>query len=146
MPESVNRQVLMAARPEGAPAKSDFQLVESEVPVPGGGQVLCRSIYLSLDPYMRGRMSAAKSYAKPVEIGEVMEGGTVSTVVSTSSKSLSAGAPSGRAAIRIWRLTLSGILPLPATLAPPKHSFPGGVFHHTAGQARGEGSGVGECP
>ncbi len=73
MPELVNRQVLLAARPEGAPKDSDFNLVESPVPRPGDGQVLCRNIHLSLDPYMRGRMSAAKSYAKPVEIGQVME-------------------------------------------------------------------------
>ena len=84
MPESVNRRILMAARPEGAPAESDFELVESAVPAPGDGQVLCRTIYLSLDPYMRGRMSAAKSYAKPVEIGGVMEGGAVSTVVASN--------------------------------------------------------------
>jgi hypothetical protein len=84
MPELVNRQVLLAARPEGAPKDSDFNLVESPVPQPGDGQVLCRTIHLSLDPYMRGRMSAAKSYAKPVEIGEVMEGGAVSQVVTSN--------------------------------------------------------------
>ena len=84
MPELVNRQVLLAARPEGAPKDSDFDLVESPVPRPGDGQVLCRTIHLSLDPYMRGRMSAAKSYAKPVEIGQVMEGGAVSEVVTSN--------------------------------------------------------------
>ena len=63
MPEAVNRQVLLAARPDGAPVDSDFRLAETPVPEPGEGQVLCRTIYLSLDPYMRGRMSAAKSYA-----------------------------------------------------------------------------------
>jgi len=83
MPDLVNRRVLLAARPEGAPRDSDFELAESPVPEPGDGQVLCRTVYLSLDPYMRGRMSAAKSYAKPVEIGEVMEGGAVSTVVAS---------------------------------------------------------------
>jgi len=80
MPETVNRQILMAARPEGAPAESDFELAETAVPAPGDGQVLCRTVYLSLDPYMRGRMSAAKSYAKGVEVGEVMVGGAVSEV------------------------------------------------------------------
>ncbi len=81
MPETVNRQVLLAARPEGAPRESDFDLAEGPVPGPGEGEVLCRTIHLSLDPYMRGRMSDAKSYAKPVEIGQVMEGGAVSQVV-----------------------------------------------------------------
>ncbi len=84
MPELVNRQVLLAARPEGAPKDSDFNLVESPVPRPGDGQVLCRNIHLSLDPYMRGRMSAAKSYAKPVEIGQVMEGGAISQVATSN--------------------------------------------------------------
>ena len=84
MPELINRQVLLAARPQGAPKESDFNLIESPVPQPGDGQVLCRTIYLSLDPYMRGRMSAARSYAKPVEIGQVMEGGTVSEVVTSN--------------------------------------------------------------
>lgn len=79
-----NRQILLAARPAGEPKDSDFSLVETAIPEPGPGQMLLRTVYLSLDPYMRGRMSAAKSYARPVEIGEVMEGGTVSAVVRSS--------------------------------------------------------------
>ena len=54
MPDPTNRQILLVARPEGEPKPSDFQLVESDVPTPGEGEVLCRTIYLSLDPYMRG--------------------------------------------------------------------------------------------
>ena len=61
-----------------------FRLVESEIPRPGPGQMLLRSIYLSLDPYMRGRMNAAKSYAPPVEIGQVMEGRAVAEVVESN--------------------------------------------------------------
>ena len=80
MPESVNRRILMAARPEGAPAESDFELVETAVPAPGDGQVLCRTVYLSLDPYMRGRMNDAPSYTPPVQIGGVMDGGTVAEI------------------------------------------------------------------
>ncbi len=91
MPESVNRQILMAARPEGAPAESDFELVETDVPAPGDGQVLCRTIYLSLDPYMRGRMSAAKSYAKGVEVGELMVGGAVSEVAASNHPDVQVG-------------------------------------------------------
>jgi NADPH-dependent curcumin reductase CurA len=80
----VNRQILLNSRPVGAPTPDNFRLVESAVPVPAAGQVLLRSLYLSLDPYMRGRMSDAPSYAAPVGIGEVMCGGTVSRVVSSA--------------------------------------------------------------
>jgi NADPH-dependent curcumin reductase len=79
-----NRRIVLAARPTGEPKDSDFRLEEAPVPEPGPGQVLLRTIYLSLDPYMRGRMSAAKSYARPIEIGEVMVGGAVSRVVSST--------------------------------------------------------------
>src|SRR5262249_33523674 len=79
-----NRQIRLAARPRGEPTPEDFKLGEVEVPEPGPGQMLLRTIYLSLDPYMRGRMNAGPSYAKPVEVGEVMEGGTVCEVVQSS--------------------------------------------------------------
>ena len=68
----MNRQVTLAARPVGFPKESDFALVETETPKPGPGDVLVRSHYLSVDPYQRGRMNDARSYAKPVQIGEVM--------------------------------------------------------------------------
>lgn len=76
-----NMQVLLAQRPEGEVQESDFRIVETPIPQPKDGQVLVRNIYLSLDPYMRGRMSAARSYASPVEIGHVMVGGTVGEVI-----------------------------------------------------------------
>lgn len=75
-----NRQVLLARRPAGAPVAEDFDIAEGDVPTPGAGEMLLRTVYLSLDPYMRGRMNAEKSYADPVPIGGVMEGGTVSVV------------------------------------------------------------------
>ncbi len=78
-----NRQVTLASRPDGEPRLENFRLVEAAMPVISEGQVLLKTLWLSLDPYMRGRMSAAKSYAKPVEIGGVMEGGTVSEVVAS---------------------------------------------------------------
>ncbi|ARB45353.1 NADP-dependent oxidoreductase [Alloalcanivorax xenomutans] len=78
---TVNRQIILAKRPEGMPDESNLVLQEGAVPECGDGQVLVRTIYLSLDPYMRGRMSAAKSYAASVEEGAVMEGGTVGQVV-----------------------------------------------------------------
>ncbi|HXW27681.1 MAG TPA: zinc-binding dehydrogenase, partial [Xanthobacteraceae bacterium] len=87
----VNRQILLAARPEGAPSLEHFRLAESPAPEPVEGEVLLKTLWLSLDPYMRGRMSAARSYAKPVEIGAVMEGGTVSKVAASLRAGFAAG-------------------------------------------------------
>jgi NADPH-dependent curcumin reductase CurA len=77
---TLNRRIVLNARPHGAPTASDFRIEIDPVPVPGVGQVLLRTLYLSLDPYMRGRMSDGPSYAAPVAIGDVMVGGTVSRV------------------------------------------------------------------
>ena len=82
--EMTNRRVTLAARPEGVPKDSDFQIIEEPVPVPGDEELLLRTIYLSLDPYMRGRISAARSYAASVEIGQTMVGATVSSVVASN--------------------------------------------------------------
>ncbi len=79
-----NRQITLAARPHGYPKESDFKLVETPLPEPGEGEVLAKTLYLSVDPYMRGRMNDVKSYAPPVQIGEVMVGGTVSKVVASN--------------------------------------------------------------
>jgi hypothetical protein len=79
--DRVNRQITLAARPAGCATELDFQLVESPVPPLKDGEILVRSIYLSVDPYMRGRMNARKSYAPPVEVGEVMTGGAVGKVI-----------------------------------------------------------------
>ncbi|MBY6210359.1 NADP-dependent oxidoreductase [Microbulbifer agarilyticus] len=76
----INRQITLASRPHGAPTPNDFNFIEAAVPTPGDGEILLRTIYLSLDPYMRGRMSDAKSYAEPVAIGEVMVGGSICRV------------------------------------------------------------------
>ena len=83
MPTRTNRKIVLASRPEGAPQPSNFRLEQSPAPEPQDGQVLLRTLWLSLDPYMRGRMSAARSYAKPVEVGEPMVGGTVNEVVAS---------------------------------------------------------------
>lgn len=80
---SVNRQVILVSRPEGEPSAENFQLAESPVPDPAEGQFLVKVDYLSVDPYMRGRMSDAPSYAPPVELGAVMVGGTVGTIVAS---------------------------------------------------------------
>src|SRR3546814_17544244 len=77
LPAEINRRIILASRPGGAPAAENFRVEEAVIPEPSEGEVLLKILYLSLDPYMRGRMSAAKSYAAPVELGAVMEGGTV---------------------------------------------------------------------
>jgi NADPH-dependent curcumin reductase CurA len=79
-----NHQILLSSRPSGEPSPDNFQLTETEIPKPGPGQMLLRTIYLSLDPYMRGRMNAGPSYAPPVEIGEVMGGQSVCEVVESN--------------------------------------------------------------
>ncbi|MCU8491766.1 NADP-dependent oxidoreductase [Vibrio vulnificus] len=80
MTQPTNRQIVLASRPVGAPTAENFALIQSDIPTPAQGEMLLRSVYLSLDPYMRGRMSDAKSYAEPVGIDEVMVGGTVCQV------------------------------------------------------------------
>ncbi|EPV9161212.1 NADPH-dependent curcumin/dihydrocurcumin reductase, partial [Shigella sonnei] len=79
-----NRRWVLASRPHGAPVPENFRLEEDDVATPGEGQVLLRTVYLSLDPYMRGRMSDEPSYSPPVDIGGVMVGGTVSRVVESN--------------------------------------------------------------
>jgi NADPH-dependent curcumin reductase CurA len=91
MAADVNRQILLKSRPEGTPTLGNFELVQSAVPEPDDGDVLLRTRYLSLDPYMRGRMSAAKSYAKPVDVGQPMVGGTVSEVTASRNSRFAVG-------------------------------------------------------
>ncbi len=87
-----NTRVLLAERPANRSVReSDFRIEVAPVPEPGEGEVLLRTLWLSLDPYMRGRMSAARSYAKPVEIGAVMTGETVSEVVTSRVPGLEPG-------------------------------------------------------
>lgn len=78
-----NQRVLLASRPEGLPRPENFGIVEEPCPIPADGQLLLEILYLSLDPYMRGRMDDAKSYAEPVALGAVMEGGTVARVIAS---------------------------------------------------------------
>ena len=77
----MNRQITLAARPVGYPKESDFNLVEVPIPTPQDGEVLVKTLYLSVDPYMRGRINAAKSYAANVEIDEVMVGSVIAEVI-----------------------------------------------------------------
>ena len=86
-----NLQILLASRPSGEPTLENFDTRETDIPTSQSGRMLLRAIYLSLDPYMRGRMNAGKSYAKPVEIGTVMEGRTIAEVVSSDLDGFKAG-------------------------------------------------------
>jgi hypothetical protein len=90
MPQSAKR-IVLASRPVGEPNSSNFRIEDFAVPTPGAGQVLLRTIWLSLDPYMRGRMNEGPSYAAPVPIGGVMEGGTVSEVIASNNADFARG-------------------------------------------------------
>jgi len=91
MTASVNRQIVLASRPEAEPSAANFRLVEAPVPTVGDGDVLVRHHYLSLDPYMRGRMNDGKSYAQPQPLDEVMIGGTVGEVVASKNPHFAVG-------------------------------------------------------
>ena len=86
-----NTQILLRARPVGEPTAEDFSIVNSEVPTPAEGEVLLRTRFLSLDPYMRGRMSDAPSYAAPTALGDVLPGATVAEVVESRDPSRQVG-------------------------------------------------------
>ena len=86
-----NRKLVLSERPKGSPTKETLKLVRSPIPSTSANQMLLRTEYLSLDPYMRGRMSDAPSYAPPVAVGDVMVGGTVARVVNSNIAGYSAG-------------------------------------------------------
>ena len=92
MTASVNRQVILAARPVGMPKADDFKVEAGPVPEPGEGEVLVQNLWMSVDPYMRGRMSDRKSYAPSFEVGKPMEGRAIGRVVKSTHPALKAGA------------------------------------------------------
>ena len=88
----INRRIVLASRPKGTPVPGDFLFEEAPVPAPGKGGVLLRTLYLSLDPYMRGMMNErAPAYTRSIAIGEVMPGGTVNRVVSSDNPRFKVG-------------------------------------------------------
>jgi NADPH-dependent curcumin reductase CurA len=91
MAEEMNRRVVLVSRPKGEPTEANFRLESSPIPRAGPDEFLLRNHWLSVDPYMRGRMSDAPSYAKPVPIGGVMEGGTAGEVVQSNTERFSVG-------------------------------------------------------
>ncbi|WP_017608751.1 NADP-dependent oxidoreductase [Nocardiopsis xinjiangensis] len=118
MPTS--REVHLVARPVGEPDPTDFSLVETSVGEPGPGQVLVRNDWISVDPYMRGRMNDTKSYVPPFQLGEPMEGGAVGTVVSSGSDDVPVGASVSHMAG--WReyalLPTKAVRPVDTSIAP----------------------------
>ncbi|MEV0586435.1 NADP-dependent oxidoreductase [Nonomuraea sp. NPDC050310] len=91
MPVS-SREILLVARPVGEPTPADFSLVETKLPDPGHGQILVRNDWMSVDPYMRGRMDDVPSYVPPFQLGQPMEGGAVGTVVRSEAANVPVGA------------------------------------------------------
>jgi len=88
---NVSQQFVLRARPAGMPKESDFQLVEVPIPALAQGQLLLATLFLSVDPYMRGRMTGLRTYADPVDIGQVMIGGTVGKVIQSTHPSFQVG-------------------------------------------------------
>lgn len=88
---AIHRQFKLAARPVGLPKESDFSLVDAKMPEVADGQVLVKTVYLSVDPYMRGRITGVKTYADPVLVGDVMQGGAIGQVVTSRSRLIAAG-------------------------------------------------------
>jgi len=86
-----NRQILLKSRPTGAPSAANFELVQTPAPEPKDGEVLLKTLFLSLDPYMRGRMNDGPSYAAPAVVGQPMVGGTVSEVAASKHKDFKPG-------------------------------------------------------
>jgi hypothetical protein len=86
-----SREIRLGRRPEGMPTRNDFVMAETEVPAPGPGQVLVRNVYMSVDPYMRGRMVIRESYVPPFQIGEALSGGAVGQVVESQNPQFKRG-------------------------------------------------------
>ncbi|MGI9498728.1 MAG: NADP-dependent oxidoreductase [Geminicoccaceae bacterium] len=91
MTDQKNRRFVLASRPTGMPTEDTLRLEEVDVPTPADGEIVARTLYLSLDPYMRGRMNDAPSYSPPVTIGGVMDGGTVGQVIASRSPAVAEG-------------------------------------------------------
>ena len=86
-----NRRFVLAERPKGLPTQDTLRLEEVDIPAPAEGEIVLKTLYLSLDPYMRGRMNDAPSYSPPVPIGGVMDGGTVGKVIASRAADFAEG-------------------------------------------------------
>jgi len=116
-----SRQVLLASRPTGAPTSDNFRLVDVELPEPGPGEILVRNIYMSVDPYMRGRMNEKQTYAQAWQVGQPADGRAVGEVMTSRNTSF----PTGALVVSNlgWREHFvsngEGIIALDPKLAPP---------------------------
>jgi NADPH-dependent curcumin reductase CurA len=123
LPETA-REWHLIARPKGMPSKSDFELVETPVRAPGEGEVVVRNRFLSVDPYMRGRMNDVKSYVPPFQLGEPMDGGAVGEVVASTVDSHAVGDlvlhMSGWREVAVGPAKAFSVLP-PSDLSPSYH-------------------------
>ncbi|MBQ0892479.1 NADP-dependent oxidoreductase [Micromonospora sp. U56] len=88
---STNREIHLASRPQGWPTADNFRLVQTEVPTPGPGQIVVRNQFMSVDPYMRGRMNDVKSYVPPFQLGAPLDGGAVGEVVASEADGVKVG-------------------------------------------------------
>jgi len=117
----VTREVILAARPQGAPQESDFELREVEEREPGEGEVLVRNVFVSVDPYMRGRMTGIRTYVGPYDVGAPIDGAAVGRVVASRCDDLAEGDWVG--SMLGWResgvVDGKGLRKLDASLAPP---------------------------
>ena len=119
---ATSTEIRLASRPQGRPTPENFELAEVTVPEPGEGEALVRNVYLSVDPYMRGRMRDVKSYVPPVQVGEVMDGGAIGQVVASRNAELAEG--DWVQSMNGWREHFvtdgQGLLPVPdPAVAPP---------------------------
>src|SRR6202162_2096662 len=123
MPAPVNRQIALAARPAGMAKATDFRLETTPVPEPGPGQILVRNIWMSVDPYMRGRMNDRKSYSPPFEVGKPLDGRAVGQVLKSNHSKLKEGAVASN--MQGWREYFvsagEGITPVDASLPLPAY-------------------------
>jgi len=88
---ATQKEVHLISRPQGVPTLENFEVVETEVAAPGTGEILVRNLWLSVDPYMRGRMNQSESYVPPFELGKPMEGGCVGEVIESKNEKFSVG-------------------------------------------------------
>ena len=114
------REIRLASRPEGEPAPENFELAEVPLPEPAAGEVLVRNSYLSVDPYMRGRMRDVKSYIPPFQVGDVLQGGAVGQVVASNGANLQEGdwVQSQNGWREHYASDGTGLLPVDSSLAP----------------------------
>src|SRR3977135_1753539 len=104
-----NKEIRLANRPKGMPTLDNFQFVETSVPQPGDGEVLVRTLYISVDPYLRGRMREGRSYVAPFEVGDVISNSAIGHVVESRSPKVQTGdIGTGMLGLRVFNVSQTG--------------------------------------